>query len=230
MNKNSELIRQRIELLKDEEKGKWLENYVKHNIKSIGVGIPEIRVAILALEKEVKYFSLDFQKQSDLLNDLMKQEITEFKLAAIVFAQLNADKYNPKKLLQLISDWFDNGWITDWNVCDWLCVRLLTPLVNNHARLTVAELQKWNSNSNLWKARASLVPFAQCKTISVHRKIINTFSIVLIKREERFAKTAVGWVMRQFSKVDKNYVLQFLEQYKHHTTAELVKNARKYID
>lgn len=230
MNKYSKLIQNKIELLKDKEKAKWLENYVKHNIKSIGVGIPEIRVAILALEKEEKIFSLDYNKKEELLNDLMKQEITEFKLAAIVFAQLNADKMAPKKLLQLISDWFDNGFITDWNVCDWLCARIITPLVNDQTRLTIAELQKWNSDENLWKARASLVPFAQCKTISAHRKIINTFSIVLIKREERFAKTAVGWVLRQFSKVDRNYVLQFLEQYKNFTTPEVVKNARKYID
>ena len=33
----------------------------------------------------------------------------------------------------------------------------------------------------------------------------------LIRREERFAKTAVGWVHREISKFDFDYVINFLE-------------------
>ena len=88
---------------------------------------------------------------------------------------------------------------------------------------------EWNRSQNIWKARASLVPFAQCKNIKTHTEIIQQFSIELIKRQQRFCKTAVGWVLREYSKVDTNFVLNFLEQYSEWATKEVIKNATKYI-
>lgn len=158
----------------------------------------------------------------------MKNEYTEPKLAAILFVQLYWKTENVEEILKLSSDWF-NRWIADWNLCDWLCVRLLTPLVNKEPELTKLELSKWNKNPNLWKARASLVPFAQSRNILNHKELIVQFSSELIKREERFCKTAVGWVLREYSKVDPKFVTDFLDQYKNWTSKEIVKNATKYI-
>jgi 3-methyladenine DNA glycosylase AlkD len=119
--------------------------------------------------------------------------------------------------------------VIDWNVCDWLCVRILTPLLDKEPELVVSVLSEWNKSPNLWKARASLVPFAQSKSIAKHNKTILQFSSELIKRQERFCKTAVGWVLREYSKSDTKFVAEFLEQFKDWITKEVIKNATKYI-
>lgn len=159
----------------------------------------------------------------------MDQEYTEPKLAAILFIQLYWKTSKPKETLKLTSNWLDKGFVADWNVCDWLCVRLLSPLIDKYPELAIPKFETWNNSPNLWKARASLVPFAQCKTIGKHQESIFELSEVLIKREERFCKTAVGWVLRQYSKIDDNLVTEFLETHKEWTTKEVVKNATKYI-
>ncbi|HHJ50839.1 MAG TPA: DNA alkylation repair protein, partial [Phaeodactylibacter sp.] len=46
---------------------------------------------------------------------------------------------------------------------------------------------------------------------------------------ERFCKTAVGWVLREYSKVDEEFVLKFLSDFERWTTKEVVRNATKYI-
>ena len=167
--------------------------------------------------------------QVELLTDLMSQEYTEDKLSAILYLQLFwKDKYDKQKI-DLISDWFDSNLITDWNVCDWLCVRILTPMIDSSTKKTIAELKKWNKSKNLWKARASHVPFAQCKTIGQHKNIIENFSVELVKREERFCKTAVGWVLREYSKIDSDFVTKFLSTYENWTTKEVIRNAKKYL-
>lgn len=51
MNKHAEKIIQLITSKKNSEKALWLENYVKHDIKSLGVGIPEIRGILKQFEK-----------------------------------------------------------------------------------------------------------------------------------------------------------------------------------
>jgi len=164
----SQYIQNKITSIGKPEKAKWLENYVKHNIVSKGVGIPEIREVIKNVNKKYNISDTSISEQAELLNDLMQQAYTEDKLAAIIYIQLFWKEVAGHKKLDLISKWFDNNLISGWNVCDWLCVRLLSPLIDNEPALTIAELKQWNTDSDLWKARASLVPFAECKTIKNH--------------------------------------------------------------
>ncbi len=223
-------IQDKILAIGKPEKAKWLENYIKHDIKSKGVGIPDIRNIVKEINKKFKITEKPLKDQVELLTDLMSQEYTEDKLSAILYLQLFwKDKYDKQKI-DLISVWFDRNLITDWNVCDWLCVRILTPMIDSSTKKTIAELKKWNKNKNLWKARASLVPFAQCKTISQHKKIIENLSVELVKREERFCKTAVGWVLREYSKIDSDFVEKFLSKNENWTTKEVIRNAKKYIN
>ena len=225
----SKEIQDEIASIGKPEKARWLENYVKHDIKSKGAGIPEIRSIIKEATKKYELNQREITEQIELIDDLMSQEYTEDKLSAILYIQLFWKNQNAENILKLISSWFDKELITDWNVCDWLCVRLLSPLLDREPKPSISEFSRWNNSQNLWKARASLVPFAQCKTIAQHSGTILRFSEVLIKREERFCKTAVGWVLRQYSKIDDRLVTDFLEQYKNWSTKEVIKNATKYL-
>ena len=173
---------------------------------------------------------MDISEQIDLLNDLMTSKYTEDKLSAIIYIQINWNKTNEHEQIALISYWFDKELVTDWNVCDWLCVRLLTPMIDYWPKDTLRELKKWNKNQNQWKARASLVPFAQCKKIEQHKNTIKEFSTELIKRDERFCKTAVGWVLREYSKIDSAFVREFLSEFENWTTNEVIRNATKYFN
>jgi 3-methyladenine DNA glycosylase AlkD len=230
MNKNfANEIQIELNRLFDKNRARWLENYVKHDIKSRGVGIPQIRSIVQSVYKQNKLNELSLSNQKKFLDELMKQDYTEDKLAAIIYVQLYLKDADVKFQLSMISNWFDKRWIYDWNVCDWLCVRLLSPLVDKYPKQTIAELKKWNKDNYLWKARASLVPFAQCKTLKEHTDLVDGFSVVLIKREERFCKTAVGWVLRELSKSDKIYVENFLKVHRQFTTQEVIKNSGRYF-
>ena len=229
MSTFSERILDRLKAVRNVDKAAWLENYVKHDIKSLGVGIPEIREIVKRTEKDFLLTHKSIPVQIEVLNELMEQVFTESKLASIIYLQLYWKKAEGRIILELISEWFEHRWISDWNVCDWLCVRLISPLIDKDAENIIEELTIWNKDQYLWKARASLVPFAESRSISRHSKTILSFSELLIKREERFCKTAVGWVMRQYSKVDRELVTGFLDKHKEWLTKEVITNATKYF-
>jgi len=210
------------------QKAAWLQNYVKHGIRAKGTGMAAIREIIKGANKQYGIVHMSISRQRALLTDLMQQEYSEDKLAAVLYLQLFWGTEHAGQMLALIAEWFDGEYIQDWNVCDWLCVRLLTPLVDAHPGRILPEFTKWNKDANLWKARASLVPFAQCKTIARHTATIHSFSANLIKRQERFCKTAVGWVLREYSKIDVAFVQKFLAEHAAWTSREVVKNATKY--
>ncbi len=48
----SKTIQDKITSIGKPEKAKWLENFIKHNIKSKGVGIPEIRRIIIKAKND----------------------------------------------------------------------------------------------------------------------------------------------------------------------------------
>lgn len=222
-------IQQRLSYAGDRKKAIWLEKYVKHGVKSRGVGIPSIKIIIKDFIKENDLNGLPQSKKIELLNLLMKQEFSEDKLTAILLIQYHWENIENEVQLRIISEWLDKQLISDWNICDWLCVRIISPMIDNDTQSTIDTLKGWNTDPYLWKARASLVPFAQCKTIANHRNVIEDFSSNLILRHERFCKTAVGWVLREYSKIDKKFVQAFLENNKEFITQEVVRNATKYF-
>lgn len=202
---------------------------MKGEIRFVGAGIPEIRKLLLEMNQSEHLDQLPMNRQVGLVNGLMRSPLAEHKLAAILYIQLFwLGKQKNTFLLGIISDWFDDRYIYDWNTTDWLCVKVLAPMVDSDDEKVLWALKQWNRNPYLWKARASLVPFAASKKTQKHGKIIERFSDFLIRREERFAKTAVGWVMREYSKDDEDKVLNFLSRHVKHTTWEVKRNALKY--
>lgn len=211
------------------DKAEWWNQYLKGEIPFLGVGTPDIREVFLNRDQESSFEKLAMNQQVSLVNGLMRGTYAEEKLAAILYVQMFwLDKMKGSFLMNLVSDWFDDRHIHDWNTCDWLCVRILTPLVDSGDPQVIWKLKQWNRDSYLWKARASVVPFARARYKSQYSKEIRQFSDILIRRNERFAKSAVGWVLREYSKHDMEFVLDFLSKHVKHTTSEVKRNALKY--
>ena len=211
------------------EKAQWWNDYLKGEIPFMGIGTPDIRKLFLDRNRVSAYEDLTMNRQVALVNGLMRGSYAEEKLAAILFVQLFwLGNQRNSFLINLVSDWFEDRLVFDWNTCDWLSVRILSPLIDSGEEEVIWKLKGWNRDSYLWKARASLVPFARANSIASHGKSIYRFSDILIRRKERFAKTAVGWVMREYSRHDPEFVLDFISRHAKYTTAEVKRNALKY--
>lgn len=211
------------------EKADWWNRYLKGTIPFIGAGIPEIRQILLERNSREGLDQMPMNRQVGLVHGLIKGRFAEEKLAAILYIQLFwLGKQKNSFLLSLISDWFDERYIYDWNSTDWLSVKVLTPMIDSRDPQVIWILKRWNRDPYLWKARASVVSFAQSKSLTDHSREVERFCDILIRRQERFAKTAVGWVLREYSKKDPEFVLSFLSKHVKYTTAEVKRNALKY--
>ena len=229
MNQYAETLVQELKHRSVPQKADWWNNYLKGEIRFVGTSIPEIRKLLIEKNSSEGLDQLPMNQQVSLVNSLMRSELAEYKLTAILYIQLFwLGKQKNSFLLSLISDWFTDRYIHDWNTTDWLSVKVLTPLIDSGDESVIWTLKRWNRDPYLWKARASLVPFALSKNIGDHSKTIERFSDLLIRREERFAKTAVGWVMREYSKLDEAFVLDFLSKHVKYTTWDVKRNALKY--
>ena len=229
MNQFGQILVEELKENSETRKAAWWNSYLKGKIAFMGLGLPEIRKVLLDLNRTKSMDQLPMNQQVGIVNGLMKGHFAEQKLAAILYVQLFwLGKKKNSFLLSLISDWFDERYIYDWNTTDWLSVKLIGPMVDSGDEKVIWYLRRWSMDNYLWKARASLVPFTQSRNMESFEAVIERGADILIRRPERFAKTAVGWVLREYSRSNEAFVLDFLSRHVKYTPSEVKRNALKY--
>jgi len=230
-NSLKENLKSRIAKYADEKRKVWFENYIKHDTKFRGVEIPTVRTELKEWYKQESIDKLQLNEQLDLALSFFQEEYAEDKLAGILFFQLYLyNKCDYKVILSRFETIFEKGYIYDWSICDWLCTRVLRQLIKKNGKECAEAITKWNTAKNVWQARCSLVSFTTLTKENRYTPLVLESSSILIKRDERFAKTAVGWIMRELSKVDKTIVVNFIEENRPDFSRESHENAIKYFD
>src|SRR5687768_5823690 len=111
----------------------WWTKYLRGAASFRGVKMEDIRTAVHAwFEEEQLGEYLSVGQQKDLALMLLEEEHTEDKLAGVLFLQeilLPEGALDWRSELPRFARLFDAGYISHWSICDWLCVKVLGPLV-----------------------------------------------------------------------------------------------------
>jgi 3-methyladenine DNA glycosylase AlkD len=208
----------------------WWERYLKGAIEFRGVGIPQIRSALADWRSDSGVRSWPLADQFALALRLFEEPMAEDKLAGILFLQEYLyDRVPWRESLRQYGSLFERRLIADWNSCDWFCVRVLGPTIATHGRACAKAVSRWSQSPELWKARASVIGFVPVIAELDYHPLLLRSSTVLIRRDERFAKTAVGWILRELSKHDSEIVTAFVDEQLPYFTTESIRNALKHF-
>ena len=192
----------------------WWEKYMRQVIPFRGAGIPEIRQVLAQWRKESGIDTWPPNQQLEMALELFTEPVAEDKLAGILFLQEYLyDQFPWPDLLKKYETIYKQNLIFDWNTCDWFCVRVLGPTIRQHGVPCARAISSWKKSKNLWQARSSVVAFVKVAKDSCYYPYIRDAAAVLILRPERFAKTGVGWILRDIPKYDKNFVDEFVEEF-----------------
>jgi 3-methyladenine DNA glycosylase AlkD len=210
----------------------WWENYVKGSSPFLGVKMPTIRAELHRWHKAYIEGRMGYPAQVALALQLFDGKYTEEKLAGTLFLQeilLPSGAIQWQRDVERFAALFAEGKIYDWNTCDWFCVKALGPLIQENGLACAQQIAAWRQAENLWQARAALVPFVKVADNSAYYPVIEASCQVLIRRPERFAKTAVGWVLREVSSYDESFAQRVIAANIGHFSLESLKNAAKYF-
>ncbi len=225
-------LRQKLQHHTDVTTKTWWENYVKGSAPFMGVKMPVIRTLVKEWYKETIKENQDVPEPIQPALTLLKGKYTEEKLAGILLLQefiIPEGRINLQQDITLFEDMFDNGYIYDWNVCDWFCMKVLGPLIQINGMPVAKRMTEWHSAENVWRARASVVAFVKVAGESIYYPSVRESCRVLAARKERFAKTAVGWILREISKYNESFTCQVIKENIQHFTTESLRNATKYF-
>ena len=213
---------QRLEARATLKTKNWWEKYLKQAIPFRGVKMGDIRSALhdwLAADRIGE--RLTAEEQVTLALSLLRQEYADDKLAGILYLQeelLPAGALDWPRDLPRFAALFQDGYIFDWNTCDWFCVKVLGPLVERYGEPCARGLAEWRQADNLWQRRAAGVAFVNLakhgdRNFPGFVDLLLDICAVTVQSPERFAQTGTGWVLRELSLADQARVLNFVEEY-----------------
>lgn len=210
----------------------WWESYVKDGAPFRGVAMADIRQELRGWLAVVGPETLPAAGWVDVALDLLRRRHTEDKLAGVLLlaetlAPLGA--LQPRRDLPRFAALLDEGALADWNVVDWFAVKVLGPRIAADPGGWADGAAGWRAAPGLWRARASLVPFTAVADDPAHAGRIAAGCAALIVRPERFAKTAVGWTVREVSRRDPGRACGLIEAHLEHFSAEALRNAVKHL-
>jgi 3-methyladenine DNA glycosylase AlkD len=216
----------------------WWTKYLRGAASFRGVKMEDIRTAVHAwFEQEQLGEYLSVGQQKDLALMLLEEDHTEDKLAGVLFLQeilLPEGALDWRSELPLFARLFDDGYISDWSICDWLCVKVLGPLVGQQGESCARAISEWREADSLWQRRASVVAFANLarkgdQNFPGFTEMVLDNCSHLLGSQERFVQTGVGWVLRELGRSDQDRVIGFVEANLERFSREALKNATKYL-
>jgi 3-methyladenine DNA glycosylase AlkD len=216
----------------------WWTRYLRGTASFRGVKMGDVRKAVHAwFEEEQLGEYLTVGQQKDLALMLLEEGYTEDKLAGALFLQeilLPVGALDWRSDLPRFARLFDQGYIRDWSICDWFCVKVLGPLVEQQGASCARAISEWREADSVWQRRASVVAFANLASKGDQyfpgftEMVLDNCSYIL-GSQERFAQTGVGWVLRELSRSDQGRVVGFVEANLDRFSREALKNATKYL-
>lgn len=209
----------------------WWERYLRGVAAFRGVGIPQIRDILRSWRQDTGVAGLPEDEQLEIALACFDVPTTEDKLAGVLLLQdYLRTRFDWRVLLPRYAQLYERNLIYDWNTCDWFCVRVLGPTLEENGMPFARALSTWRSSENLWQARSAAVPFTKVADNSSYYPTIRVVCESLIRRQERFAKTAVGWLLRDVSRHDADFVFAFVEAHAESFSLESARNAMKHLD
>jgi 3-methyladenine DNA glycosylase AlkD len=212
----------------------WWEGYLKQAIPFRGVKMADIRTAlhawIAAEEIAIRY---PFEEQKALALRLLRETYAEDKIAGILYLQevlLPARAIDCSTDLPLFAALFDEGYIDDWNTCDWFCVKVLGPLAEQQGEPCARAIAAWTGAGTLWQRRAAGVAFVNLAgagegNFQGFTDMLLGVCAVTVQDPERFAQTGTGWVLRELGQAEQERVLAFVQEHRALLSREALKRA-----
>ena len=194
-------LQTRLDEISDPKTKKWFEDYLKNAITYRGVKTPGVSRTVSRWRADEGIGELPHGEQLEIACDLIREEKAEDKFAGIFYIQKYLlNRISPDVLLESFSPLYEQEAFCNWSTTDWFCIRVLDPLIMKSEDTVAREIGSWYKSGNLWQRRSSVVSFRGSAKENKHMAIIKRNIASLVKEDERFIQTAIGWLVSDLSR------------------------------
>ncbi|MFA8343722.1 MAG: DNA alkylation repair protein [Rhodothermaceae bacterium] len=185
---------------------KPMSDYMKGKFEFFGIKTPERRKLSKEIFAEFGYpDEQEFEKVIRKLWAEPQREVHYFTLDLIHKLQ----KKLKKNYLQLWEDLIvTNSW---WDSVDGLAAGVIGEHFKTYPDEIYPVTEKWINSGNIWLQRTSLLFQLKYKA-DTDEKLLSDYILRLKDSNEFFIKKAIGWILREYSKTNPDYVTNFVKE------------------
>ncbi|MFD1319058.1 DNA alkylation repair protein [Loigolactobacillus zhaoyuanensis] len=197
-----------------------MAHYMKNRFIFLGVKSPERRAQSKPLLQTSR--QVDPATLHSWIVELYARQQREYQYLALDLAEYNVKKWQLADIIIFKQFITQKSW---WDSVDHWCT-IFGKYIQLHPEQTVAVFQLFFKSPNMWERRIAIT--LQLKARDAVETDLLTQAILFDQyTEEFFIQKAIGWALRQYSKFNPSWVMQFLNEYQLSNLA--VREASKYL-
>ncbi|HOM98608.1 MAG TPA: DNA alkylation repair protein [Acetomicrobium sp.] len=209
-----------LESQKDEEQAGKMSAYMKNHFPFLGLQKPKLTAIIKPyIKKAAKEENIDW----GFIDACWQKEYREAQYAGVEYliaVQNKLTEHDLQKLKKLIvtKSWWDTSDSID---------RIVGLLVQKYPALANMMID-WSKSDNIWLRRVAIDFQLQYKE-KVDTGLLEKIICANFGTGEFFIDKAIGWILRDYSKVNPGWVKGFIRKYEDKMAKLSIKEASKYL-
>jgi 3-methyladenine DNA glycosylase AlkD len=205
---------------RDTEKAPAMSAYTKNRFRYLGIQKPkraELEKEFLRESKKAKIIDWCFVEECW---ELPEREFQYLALDYLLALKGSLEEGDIEKAEKLITE---KSW---WDTVDMLASGITGELCSRYPHLRDERIIKWAEGDNMWLKRAAILFQLKYKE-KTDTKLLSRVILMNSGTREFFIDKAIGWVLREYSKTDQQWVRTFIMENK--LSSLSVREASKYL-
>ena len=183
----------------------FMSKYMKDKFSFLGIKSPERRTLTRSFFKN--FNRPDINNIENIVRKLWEMEEREFQYFAMELVEKELKKM-VRNDIQLFEYLVVNK--SCWDTVDFIAANLVGKHLSNFTGLIEQMNKNWISSENMWLNRTALLFQLKYKK-NLDTKLLKQNILKCRDSKEFFIRKAIGWVLREYSKTNPVWVLEFVE-------------------
>jgi 3-methyladenine DNA glycosylase AlkD len=208
MEKNKDTYIDRLRLIleanADNSYAASMKKYMRNKFEFFGIRSPLRKELFRTFVRDNDWPERDMET---LCMELYAQPEREFHYFAIEMVDRNLKKFNESSVKLFEYMIVNNAW---WDTVDSIAGNILGRFFKKHPQIIKDVTENWMNSENIWLQRSCILFQLKYKR-ETDTGLLYSFIRRLKFSNEFFIQKAIGWILREYSKVNPDEVLRFTE-------------------
>ncbi|TWD99550.1 DNA-7-methylguanine glycosylase [Neobacillus bataviensis] len=199
-----------------------MQNYMKGHFPFLGIKSPLRKELEKQFFKETGILKEPFNKV--LIEELWNKQEREYQYTALTYMEKSLKKLQKSDLPFM--EWLitTKSW---WDTVDAIAPKPVGKIADNFPEVIEETIDGWATHENMWLRRAAILFQLKYKE-KTNEDLLYRYIMENAGSKEFFIQKAIGWALREYSKINPSSVKEFIEG---HKLAPLsVREGSKYLE
>jgi 3-methyladenine DNA glycosylase AlkD len=217
-------LEQQFQANRDDMVAVQMKKYMKGQYDYFGIKSPLRREIMKAHLVE---YGLPHQEEVNVIaKDCWKQPQREFQyfIMEVLGKMAKNAEFTRTELYEFMA--VHKSW---WDTIDYIASNLVGVHFQKYPELIIPNTERWMQSGNIWLQRISLLFQLKYRT-KTDVDLMTRYIEQLLGSKEFFINKAIGWILREYSKTNPDWVVRFVKNNEHKLAGLSRREALKWLE